>query len=179
MSLPTFRQNLTSIVTQAEAAGVTSVVLTTIHPVNTVYLAERHPSHPELARLQDHLADYDAVVREVAVDTGSILLDWRARFLAESPGTTVAAAVADTAACLLRCEANSPDRDGVHFTAEGNAFLADEVAAALSPLLQGGDVIACFGDSLTYGSHMVGEGTTTGDTYPAVLVSELRVRVSE
>jgi hypothetical protein len=35
------------------------------------------------------------------------------------------------------------------------------------------------GDSITYGSHMVGEGTATGETYPAFLVSELRVQVSE
>jgi len=175
VSLPTCRQNLTNLVTQAEAAGVKSVLLATIHPVNTTYLAERHPSHPELTRLQDHVADYDQVVREVAATTGAALIDWRARFLAESPGTTVDDAVADTADCLLRCEANSPDRDGVHLTAQGNAFLADEVAAALRPLVEGGDVIACFGDSVTYGSHMTGEGTVTGETYPAFLASEMRM----
>ncbi|WP_372934509.1 hypothetical protein [Mariniphaga sediminis] len=29
--------------------------------------------------------------------------------------------------------------------------------------------IICFGDSLTFGVYMKGEGTAEGDTYPAIL----------
>ena len=32
------------------------------------------------------------------------------------------------------------------------------------------------GDSITYGSHMTGQGTATGDTYPAFPAAELSVR---
>jgi hypothetical protein len=39
----------------------------------------------------------------------------------------------------------------------------------LSPVVVSGDKVACMGDSVTFGIKMTGEGTVTGDTYPAVL----------
>jgi len=176
IGLPEFRQNLASMVSQANAAGVQSVLLVGIHPVNTVYLAERHPGHPEIDRLQEHLAEYDTAAREVAASTGAIFVDWRARFLAESPGDTMEEAVANQVDALIRCEANSGARDGNHLTAQGNRFLAAEVARHLRTRVNDGDLVVCMGDSITYGSHMVGQGTATGDTYPAFLVGELSVR---
>lgn len=74
------------MVNQAIAANVQKVFLVGIHPVNADYVASRHPSHPQLLRLQDHLAEYNAVVAQVAAETGSIYIDWRTRFLAGSPG---------------------------------------------------------------------------------------------
>ncbi|MCX6997378.1 MAG: hypothetical protein NTV49_09895 [Kiritimatiellaeota bacterium] len=75
-------------------------------PFDTVYLAERDPTHPQRQRLQEHLAD--------------------------------------------------------------------EVAQALRGRVKAGETVACVGDSLTYGSHMAGEGTATGTTYPAFLAGMLR-----
>ena len=99
---------------------------------------------------------------------GVNFIDWRARFLAESPGTTLDDAVANDSASLLRCEANGGGHDGVHLTIAGNRLLGVTVAQALGSVVASGDVIACMGDSVTYGQYMTGAGTATGDTYPGV-----------
>jgi lysophospholipase L1-like esterase len=173
VSLSTFSANLTSMVNQAYAANVRKVFLVGIHPVNAAYVASRHPTHPQLARLQDHLTEYNAAVANVATATGAIFIDWRSRFLAESPGTTIADATANNIDSLLRCVANSSDDDGVHLTVAGNNFLGVRVAQALSSEVANGDLINCMGDSITFGFAMTGGGTATGDTYPAFLKTTL------
>lgn len=169
LSVEAFKTNLTAIDVVARKAGARSVLFVTLHPVNAHYLGERHPRHPQRQRLQAHLAEYDAAIRRVAQETGALLVDWRARFLAGSPGDSVESAVEDRKGCLVRCMANSGTRDGNHLTVEGYRLLADEVAAALRGRVGAGDTIVCFGDSLTSGSHIEGEGTVTGKTYPAFL----------
>lgn len=173
VSLPTFSANLTSMVNQAFAAKVRKVYLVGIHPVNAAYVASRHPTHPELARLQDHLTEYNAAVANVAAATGAIFIDWRSRFLAESPGTTIGDATANNIDSLLRCVANGNDDDGVHLTVAGNNFLGVRVAQALSSEVINGDLINCMGDSITFGFAMTGAGTATGNTYPGVLKATL------
>ena len=169
VGLTTYRQNLTNMVNQAVTAGVRKVFLVGIHPINAGYVALRHPNHPQLARLQDHLADYHAVVAEVAAATGATFIDWRSRFLEESPGTTIDDATANHINSLLRCVANTSDDDGVHLTTTGNQFLGVKVAQALSSVVGSGEKIACMGDSVTFGYLMTGAGTATGNTYPGVL----------
>ncbi len=173
VSVEEFRENLTAMTALAKKTGMKSVLLLTIHAVNTTYLAERHPKHPQRRRLQAHLDQYNRAVREVAKETDAILVDWRARFLAESPGDSVEDAVANQEDVLVRCVANSGARDGSHLTADGYRLLADEVARELRGRLKAEDAVACFGDSITYGSHMEGQGTATGMTYPAFLHAAL------
>ena len=173
VGLTTFKQNLTSMVNQAYVANVRKVYLVGIHPVNAAYVASRHPSHPQIARLQDHLTEYNTAVADVATATGAILIDWRSRFLAESPGTTIEDATANNIDSLLRCVANSSDNDGVHLTVAGNRFLGIKVAQVLSSEVVNGDLINCMGDSVTFGFAMTGAGTATGDCYPGVLKTTL------
>ena len=173
VGLTTFKQNLTSMVNQAYGANVRKVYLVGIQPVNAAYVASRHPSHPQIARLQDHLTEYNTAVAEVATATGAILIDWRSRFLAESPGTTIEDATANNIDSLLRCVANSSDDDGVHLTVAGNRFLGIKVAQVLSSEVVNGDLINCMGDSVTFGFAMTGAGTATGDCYPGVLKTTL------
>ena len=61
----------------------------------------------------------------------------------------------------------------MHLTADGYQLLADTVAKVLSGKVKDGDIVVCFGDSLTYGTAMEGAGTSTGETYPAVLRMKL------
>jgi len=157
------------MVNQAKDAGLKSVSLVGIHPCNMHYVALNNPTHPEILRLQDHLTEYHAAVAEVAAASGAIFIDWRVRFLAESPGTTIEDAVANHPDSLLLCEANGGGGDGVHLTIGGYRFLGVAVAQALAPVIASGDTIACMGDSVTYGYQMTGAGTATGDTYPAIL----------
>ena len=173
IGLTTYRQNLTSMINQAFATGVRKVFLIGIHPVNAAYVASRHPSHPQILRLQDYLAEYNAAVAEVATATGATFIDWRARFLAESSVTTIEGATANNSASLLRCVANTGDDDGVHLTIAGNQFLGVKVAQALSSVVVSGDKIACMGDSVTFGYLMTGAGTATGNTYPGVVATTL------
>ncbi len=157
--LEDFRENLAKLVDSSPTARV---VLVTPPPIIVEYLAERHPHHPELARLAEHLADYDAAIRALAADRGLPLVDFRARVLAEEGPL-------DGAASLLRCEANGGGRDGVHPTAEGCRALAERVAAALAADIQPGETVVCLGDSITFGAHLKGAGTAWGETYPAWL----------
>lgn len=170
-----FQKNLRAIVEKTRKSGAKSILLLTIHPVNTQYLVERHPKHPQRSRLQEHLDEYNVAIREVAKQTGATLVEWRNRFLTESrsDGDAIEEAVQDREASLLRCVANSGARDGVHLTANGYRLLADEVAKALRDRVRPGETVACIGDSLTYGSHMKGAGGVQGDTYPAFLLADL------
>lgn len=173
VSLTTYRQNLTNMVNQAVAAGVRKVFLVGIHPVNAAYVAARHPTHPQILRLQDYLAEYNAAVAEVATATGATFIDWRARFLALSPGPTIDDATANNVNSLLLCPLTGSSTDGIHLTIGGNKFLGVRVAQALSSVVVSGDKIACMGDSVTYGYAMTGFGTATGNTYPAAVFTTL------
>lgn len=173
LPIATYRKNLETMVFQVREAAVDSVSLVTIHPINADYLLARHPDHPQGADLQTHLAQYDKVVREVAAATGAILIDWRAQFLEKSPGNSIEDAVSNRPDCLIRCEANSGAADGVHLTACGYRVLGEFVASSLRERIKSGDTVVCVGDSITYGSHMRGGGTATGDTFPAFLADAL------
>lgn len=164
-----FRQNLQKMIDLSRKQGAKTVTLVTLHPVNESYLQERHPKHPAFGRLQEHVQEYNQAIQEVAQESDCLLVDWRTELLRKSPGETVEDAVADRQESLLRGTENSDDRDGLHLTAKGYQLLAAAVEKRLREHLAPDDKIVCFGDSLTFGSHMHGEGTTHGDTYPAAL----------
>jgi lysophospholipase L1-like esterase len=65
--------------------------------------------------------------------------------------------------------ANADINDGVHPTANGYKVIATAVYQALSITEPAVTRIVCFGDSITYGYKMEGQGTVEGDPYPAVL----------
>ncbi|MGQ7868180.1 GDSL-type esterase/lipase family protein [Sunxiuqinia sp. sy24] len=77
---------------------------------------------------------------------------------------------------VIMNQMNSGRRDGGHLTAKGNRLLALLIYEQLKesfPDLADWKII-CFGDSITFGVFMDGEGTTDGDTYPAVLKRLIR-----
>lgn len=114
-----YRENLTRIVERASAAGITAVLLTA--PSNHVpgqepeVLLNRHLRHlDELVPLHNA---YVAITRDVARATGAPLCDLAEAFDALPPPR---------------------DRyflqDGIHFTDEGDRFVADVLAACLDRL---------------------------------------------
>jgi lysophospholipase L1-like esterase len=142
--------------------GVKSIILATLNPIIEVYVKERHPQHPRRADLQGCLTEYDQVIRKVAGECGCALVDLR-KIIMDNGGPEI------SPGCLVRCEANGGGRDGVHLVASAYEELGKAVGGVLKSVIRGGETIVCFGDSLTYGVHVVGEGKTEGGSYPAVL----------
>ena len=70
---------------------------------------------------------------------------------------------------LIRNEANSNSKDGIHLREEGYRLMAELFAPIFQGKVKPGQVVVCLGDSLTYGAHVDGQGTSRGHTYPAYL----------
>lgn len=65
--------------------------------------------------------------------------------------------------------ANSGSPDGVHFNPVGANFVAEKIRGFLVDNMLSYNKIVCLGDSITAGDGLTGEGTASGDTYPAKL----------
>lgn len=140
------------------------LVVCTILPCYAPYLAERHdPAAYGDIPPAERIACVNATIRQIATDHGVPLADLHTVFHA-------AADIGESSTSLLRNDVNSGARDGVHPTAAGYRMIA---AVIYQTLLSAGYTdaqrIVCLGDSITYGGAVQGEGTSTGETYPAVL----------
>ncbi|WP_289054157.1 SGNH/GDSL hydrolase family protein [Carboxylicivirga marina] len=62
---------------------------------------------------------------------------------------------------FLRNQNNSPDDDGIHPTANGHNAIGLGLFETLKKRKISANKIVTFGDSITYGVHVAGEGTTT------------------
>jgi lysophospholipase L1-like esterase len=65
--------------------------------------------------------------------------------------------------------ANATADDGVHPTKEGYFIIGTAVYQAITDYMPNVKSIVCFGDSITFGYKMTGQGKVTGDSYPALL----------
>ncbi len=135
-------------------------IMVTMPPCIEEYVAEREKYTLEQRdRLNAEINDFNARARQAADKTGTIVIDYHACFQGDLRA----------ASSLIRNEANLRSKDGVHPSAEGYRLLARLLADAIKAHHLPTDRIACCGDSITYGAHMNGQGTTTGETYPAFL----------
>ncbi len=161
-----FEKNLELIVGKCRRNGVQEVVLMTPPPIIESVVRTRSPKLPQILppgmNVNQYLEVFCEKVRRVAKAKGTRLIDMNDLFNKNGGATT-------DAKCLLRNPINSGANDGTHPTIKGYQFMADNVASVVKPLLKDGDVVICFGDSITYGSHTVGCGTANGDCYPAKL----------
>ena len=157
-----YRKNMQAIVDRARTAGITNIILVTPNPVHQESLEKRVGDHPAKDDLNGYLLKYDAIVRELATRNDLSLIDLRA--LCDQFGGG-----ADVKESLIRVPANGGTGDGVHLTAEGYRKFAELFVPIFKDRIKPGDVVVCFGDSITYGAHMKGAGGIHGDTYPAWL----------
>lgn len=160
--LDEFRRNLQTMVDRARAAGIKSIVLVTINPIIPEYWSLRHPTHPRRNDINAYMAEYDMAVRKVAERNMLPVADLRKMVESHGGATT-------SRDSLIRNEANSRARDGVHLREDGYRRLAELFVPIFQDKVRPGQVVVCFGDSLTYGSSMAGQGTSFGRTYPAWL----------
>ncbi len=160
--LDEFGRNLQTMIERARAVGTESIVLVTMNPIIAEYWRLRHPSHPRREDIDAHMAAYDRVIRKVAEKNALPVADLR-KLVDERGGATRAKQ------SLIRNEANSKSKDGVHLREEGYRLMAELFVPIIKQKVEPGQVVVCLGDSLTYGAHVEGHGTSHGRTYPARL----------
>ena len=159
LSADEYEANLLQIINALHAANVKTIIVT-IPPCIEEYVAEREKYTPEQRdALNTEINDFNARAKRVADKTGTIVIDYHAQFKGDLRA----------ASSLIRNEANLRSKDGVHPSAEGYRILARLLADAIQSHNLPTTRIVCCGDSITYGAHMEGQGTTTGETYPAFL----------
>jgi len=155
--LEQYKANLTELVQRIGNSG-SKVLLMTILPFYTPYLLTRHPASffanetPDERRIA-----YNNAIREVAAAQGATLLELGAVF------EKIGQAGTDKAS-LLRNEANSHVKDGVHPTANGYRVIALAVFDCITYKQLPAKRVVCLGDSITMGS-----GVTEAESYPANL----------
>jgi len=157
-----FSSNLQTMIDRSQAVGVRNIVLVTPNPVVDEYLARRAKGHPCQGKFQVWLDSYDAAIRNVAKRNRLPIADLRKLCDAHGGAKIVRES-------LIRNKVNADSEDGVHLTREGYRRMAEMIAAIVKKTAQPGDVVVCFGDSITYGAAMKGAGTAYGETYPAWL----------
>jgi len=157
-----YRKNLLELIAKFDAANAQTVLMTIV-PCHGPYVIERHGDEAFAEKSPDeHVAAINEVIREVATTKKLPLVDLNHIFRAiGEPG--------DGEGSLMRNEANSKSRDGVHPTRDGYRVIATAAFQAIEALEKKPKRILCFGDSITYGAGMEGAGTATGDTYPGML----------
>jgi lysophospholipase L1-like esterase len=165
--LDTFRNRYDALL---DALWKTSkhVVVATLPPCVEEHLFRRHKR--ELYKGEsptDRIRQANTIIREIAGQKGCALVDLDAVF---TPGTWEEG----NSQGLLTTVATSGRADGVHPNSAGARKIGEAVAARIKSLGLTGGTIICLGDSITYGGGLPGEGTTEGETYPAVLKQTLK-----
>ena len=151
--------NLRKIVDTVAASGA-KMVLCTIPPCIEAMVGRREKMDAATtAGLNAKVQAINAHIRAVAAEKKIPLADFYTLFAGDLTGKD----------SLIRNAVNSKSQDGVHPTAEGYRRMAAMVYALIRENALPTDKIACAGDSITYGAHMEGQGSSRGDTYPARL----------
>jgi lysophospholipase L1-like esterase len=139
------------------------VILMTIPPVNSEYILQRQNREIYAAASPSEKVDAaNAIIRRLAKKNKCKLIDLY-EILQACGGSSI------DKNSLFQNEANWNINDGVHPTVEGYRVIGTAVFQAVNYLFPDCSGIVCFGDSITFGYKMTGQGTVNGDSYPAVL----------
>jgi lysophospholipase L1-like esterase len=144
------------------------VVLMSPPPVDTGYVFQRHKRILFKDLPNSKIDSVREILHQLAITHQIHYFDLNSLFkITDSPNRT--------ANSLIINKMNKGIEDGIHPTKEGYKFITQHLVIFLkeNKLLKKNKKIVCFGDSMTYGSFMVGEGTIEGETYPAFLNSVL------
>ncbi len=163
ISLEKYESNLRKILSALKSESI-DVVLMSPPPADTVYLFERHNRSKYTTPPNEMLAEARKLLKRLSREYNFLFIDIYRYFKNEG--------IPDhNRDDVIRNEWNSGSKDGVHLTARGNQFMGLYIFNKLLKRrkINKTSLIICFGDSLTFGASMEGAGTSTGDTYPAVL----------
>jgi len=164
-----FQSNLANMIAAARKLGVKVIMLNTVNPAIWSYLSERH-RYSDGVTPEQRVKNYNKLIRETAVRHQVLLNDFY-QAVEQHGGAT------EAASSLVRNQANSRAKDGLHLTSAGARLLGELVAEQLKGKVNPGDRVLCLGDSITWGAGLSGAGTVTGETYPAWLQTRLNYQL--
>ncbi|MBQ6598494.1 MAG: hypothetical protein IJH79_13155, partial [Lentisphaeria bacterium] len=128
-----FKANLAGMIAAARKKQVRLIVLNSCNPCIDSYLASRHKYSGDL-KPSERVKEYNKLIAETAAEQNVIFNDFHAAVMKNGGAS-------GDRTCLLRNEANSKVKDGLHLTAEGAKLLAETVAEALDGKVKNGDRI--------------------------------------
>lgn len=140
------------------------VILITLPPcVENVANVHIRANAVEKAQLNNRIKAMNEYVKSLGQEFGFPVFDYHKFFTGDL----------ESKSSLMRVPANSGSPDGIHPNEEGYKLLAQELYKIIKQNNYPTDGVICTGDSITYGAHMKGQGSVTGDTYPAQLLKLL------
>jgi len=161
ISIDEYERNYQRLITKIKKQSV--LILMTIPPVNDRYIILRKPELNLRGNGPNARVDsVNAVIKLLAEKNQCTLLDLN-KILAGCGGAGT------DKNDLFQNETNFGIADGVHPTAAGCRVIAAAVYQTVHMLKPEAKSVICFGDSITRGYRLEGEGSTEGQTYPAVL----------
>lgn len=161
LSYETYDEKLNTLVDRIQTNGADVLLLSLPH-VDTVDLFSRHNRKKYTLPPNERIDSANVIIHQTATKQHCMFLDMNAIFQSHHSAD-------GTASSLIRNERNSRAKDGVHPTPEGYKVMAESIAHFLKDKGASYSKIICFGDSITFGAYVKGEGGTRGETYPAVL----------
>ena len=163
LSATEYAENLDAIICKVKSVGV-NLVLMTLPPCYSTYVTKRHPKYFFAEQEPDEkICQANGIVYEMSRKHGLRLVDINRVLVSKGD-------IGECRCSLVRNIVNSGDEDGLHLTAAGYKIIATEIYNEIKEY-QDVRKIICLGDSITYGIHMRGAGTSNGATYPAYLFS--------
>jgi lysophospholipase L1-like esterase len=161
LGLEQYEKNYQQLITLIQKKA--DLVLMTIPPVYAPYLVQRKPQfNGDLKAPQARVDSANQVIRMLAKKNNCKLVDLNTILTACGGANTDKDG-------LFQNDANMGIEDGVHPTANGYKVIAAAVYETIMDCKPSVKSVVCFGDSITKGYRMQGEGKTEGDSYPAVL----------
>ena len=129
-------------------------------------VANKHikASLAEKAQLNNRIKKMNEYIQNIGKEFNFIVLDYHKFF----KGNLAAKE------SIMRVPANSKGNDGIHPNETGYKILAKELCKIIKENNYPKNGIICTGDSITYGAHIIGQGSVIGNTYPALLLKYLQ-----
>jgi lysophospholipase L1-like esterase len=163
ISIENYSSNLNKLIQRLKENNI-DVVSVSPPPVDSVYLFQRHARELFMEAPNKKLEKISEILKEKALEKDLSFVDIFTRF--SEMGIPI-----HNQDKVIRNVFNSGSADGVHSTPVGYQLIAQEI---FNVLVIDGKIkrhikIVCLGDSITFGAHVAGEGTASGETYPAYL----------
>ena len=160
-----YEKNLRKITSDLEKSGTKVILILPPPCIKEVVRAREDAPKELLVDPAGNILKVCAVMRKLADEKKYAVVDFHSIVSKNTP--------LDGKNSYLRNPAHTAGNDGVHPTREGYAALSKAVYELIKKNNYDPSVTVCPGDSITFGSAMLGAGTAYGTSYPAQLAALL------